>query len=255
MSTECELCRSGDVKCRRECEASDGSGFLPKCIGRASPVTAAWCAQRAGVRLDPEQDSFLAPEEDSERDAESGNEEMESKSVAKRAESGDGFRHAHGHLLGKGLDTSYETMLNERALSILFENTWWESHFDEGKEVRICELLVATVIWPCHVLVAGTRTHVRLNKCTLGDSRISFFVKVTLWAGWAVSTIQPPESIYESRLEFTWLCYAQQFDEACLDMSLVSAEIFTVKVLPVFTLPSMQELPLLMSMSRRLWSF
>ena len=113
-------------------------------------------------RLDPEQDSFLAPEEDSERDAESGNEEMESKSVAKRAESGDGFRHAHGHLLGKGLDTSYETMLNERALSILFENTWWESHFDEGHSQK-AQVFIAIVgcALSSMVLLHSTSCHER----------------------------------------------------------------------------------------------
>ncbi|CAE7313145.1 unnamed protein product [Symbiodinium necroappetens] len=253
MSTECELCRSGDVKCRRECEArrfmpithgvfghhidwcvvwlvllacglmlgmgasilwslrvhraakeeapraSDGSGFLPKCMGQTLPVTAAWCAQRAGViglfdgiedrmnwylknyihhgcderehacstiKMEPEQAAnrtqianalamsavaliglfsvikladwirnkirFFAPEEDSERDAESGNEEMESKSVAKSVrKAGMAFGMLMGICWEKAFDTSYETMLSARALSILFENTWWQKHFDD----------------------------------------------------------------------------------------------------------------------------
>ena len=78
---------------------------------------------------------FFAPEEDAERDAESGNDEMESKSVARSLrKAGMAFGMLMGICWEKAFDTSYETMLNATALSILFENTWWKRHFDEDND-------------------------------------------------------------------------------------------------------------------------
>ncbi|CAE7695159.1 unnamed protein product [Symbiodinium sp. CCMP2456] len=230
-------------------EASDGFDFLPACIGQTLPVTAAWCAQRAGViglyggiearmnwylthylhncdeheheheclarTVHPQQAAnrtqianalvmsavaliglfsvtkladwiknrirFCAPEEDAERDAESGSEESwnspGSKSVAKSLRKA---VMAFGMLTGicweKAFDTSYETMLNERALSILFENTWWEKHFDEGHSVKAQVfiaiaggLLSIAVIpaWYCYIVpraMKGKKLHSRELK-------------------------------------------------------------------------------------------
>ena len=105
-------------------------------------------------------------EEDAEQAAEGGNEESwnssESKSVAKSVRKA---VIAFGMLMGicweKAFDTSYETMLNERALSILFENTWFKSHFEGGHSVKaqvfiasLGGLLSISVIpaWYCYIV-------------------------------------------------------------------------------------------------------
>ncbi|OLP77837.1 hypothetical protein AK812_SmicGene42058 [Symbiodinium microadriaticum] len=127
-------------KCKEEKLACPTETMQPHQAAHRTQMANAWVMSAialigvfAGVKLADwikNKIRFFVPEEDAERDTESGSEESESKNVAKSVRKA---VTAFGMLMGicweKASETAFETMLDKRALGILFKNTSLESHF------------------------------------------------------------------------------------------------------------------------------